>query len=191
MTQRDVVDDLVDQWRAARPDLALDAMATIGRLGRLNGVLRIAIEAELGRHGLSVGEFDVLAALRRAGAPHAARPVDVARSLMLTPAGLTSRMDRLEEARLVVRVPDPDDRRSMLVQLTPEGLESIDRAVTDHVANEERLLSGLSAGERASLDRLLRRLLAALGGPEADAPARRAGRDRETDVRSRAGRRAV
>ncbi len=179
VTERDVVDQLVDLWRAARPDLPLDAMATIGRLGRLNGLLRIAIEAELGRHGLSVGEFDVLAALRRAGAPHVARPVDVARSLMLTPAGLTSRMDRLEGAHLVARVPDPDDRRSMLVQLTDHGLEVIDRAVTDHVANEERLLEGLDRAERATLDQLLRRLLAGLAGPEPGTPRRSSRSDTE------------
>jgi DNA-binding MarR family transcriptional regulator len=160
--ERDAVDEMLDAWRAARPDLDLGPMGTIGRLGRLHGLAGRVIEDVLQRHGLSTGEFDVLAALRRAGEPHALTPGELARSLMLSPGGMTNRIDRLESSGWVRREPDPDDRRSLRVVLTPEGLALVDTAVTDHVANEARLLSPLTSKQRQSLDDALRTLLAAL-----------------------------
>lgn len=160
----DLVDAFVAQWHAARPDLGdrLPAMATIARFGRINQLARHQIEAELARHALGVGDFDVLAALRRSGAPFVLRPIDLSRTLMLSPAGMTGRLDRLEAAGWIARRLDPDDRRSMLVELTEAGLAQIDAAVSDHVDNEERLLSGLTRQQRDTLDELLRRFLAHL-----------------------------
>lgn len=156
----DHVDELVDQWRRERPDLDLAPMATFGRLGRLSAHAGRSIEAVFAEHGLGVGEFDVLAALRRAGPPHEMTPTALSRTLMLSPAGMTNRLDRLERAGWVVRRRDPEDRRSSLVALTPAGRAVVDRAVTDHVANERRLLEPLTAQERTALDRVLRKLLA-------------------------------
>lgn len=158
----DHVDRLVEQWRSVRPDLELDPMATFGRLGRLHTYASRAIEEVFRRHGLSIGEFDVLAALRRAGAPHVMTPTALARLVMLSPAGMTNRLDRLEAAGLVARRPDPEDRRSSLVVLTEAGLALADTAVTEHVANETALLAGLTRAERRSLDQLLRKLLRSL-----------------------------
>ena len=135
-------------------------MATFGRLGRALAHATRSIEEVFGRHGLTIGEFDVLAALRRAGDPHVMTPTALSRLLMLSPAGMTNRIDRLEAAGLVERRLDPDDRRSSLVVLTEEGRALVDAAVTDHVANEADLLSGLTATEQRSLDQLLRKLLA-------------------------------
>lgn len=156
----DPVDHLVAQWSRQRPDLAFDAMATIGRLGRLSVVAGRAIEAVFLEHGIGTGEFDVLAALRRAGDPFTLGPTALSRTLMLSPAGMTGRLDRLESAGLVERRPDPADRRASLVVLTRRGHELVDAAVADHVANEERILSVLSPTERTALDRALRKLLA-------------------------------
>jgi DNA-binding MarR family transcriptional regulator len=163
----DVVDELIAQWRRARPDLTsdLDAMATVGRLGRLHARIRSRIDEVLAEHGLSVGEFDVLAALRRAGEPFVLRPIDLARSLMLSPAGMTNRIDRLESAGRIARRADPDDRRSMLVVLTPAGRDAIDGAVTDHLANEASLLAPLSPAQRHAFDHALRLLLDQFGAP--------------------------
>jgi DNA-binding MarR family transcriptional regulator len=157
---RDVVDELIAQWRRVRPDLrsGLDAMGTVGRLGRFQALAKQRIDAVLGEHGLSVGEFDVLSALRHTGEPYELRPVDLARSLMLSPAGMTSRLDRLEAAGHIVRRADPDDRRSMLVVLTAAGRVTVDAAVTDHVANEARLLAPLTAAQRQAFDAALRQL---------------------------------
>jgi DNA-binding MarR family transcriptional regulator len=162
----DPVDVLVDQWRAQRPDLdtgpdtGLAAMATIGRLGRVHAVFGPRIAEALGRHGLAIADFDVLAALRRSGPPFVLRPVDLAAALMLSPAGITGRLDRLERAGHVSRRLDPDDRRSLLVELTDDGLRTVDAAVADHVANEERLLAVLTPDERRTLDLILRKLAA-------------------------------
>ena len=171
----DPVDALIEQWRRCRPDLepGLAAMATIGRLGRLTAVVRPRIEAALAAIGLGVADFDVLAALRRSGEPYVLRPIDLAHTLMLSPAGMTGRLDRLEQAGHVTRRLDADDRRSLLVELTDQGLTAIDAAVTDHVANEEQLLAALSDRERAALDRTLRKLLDALTADESVATADR------------------
>jgi DNA-binding MarR family transcriptional regulator len=158
--ETDTVDALVDQWRRVRPDLEpqLGAMAIVGRLGRLHAMIRPAVEAVLNTHGLGIADFDVLAALRRSGEPFVLRPSDLAHALMLSPAGITGRLDRLELAGHITRHLDPDDRRSLLVELTASGLATVDAAVTDHVANEERLLAHLTIDERRELDRILRRL---------------------------------
>lgn len=160
----DDVDTVIAQWRAERPDLAdgLEAMAVFGRLGRLAALVGPAIEQVLQQHGLTTGEFDVLAALRRSGEPFTLTPTVLARALMLSPAAMTNRLDRLERAGHVVRSMDPGNRRSMLVALSPEGRATVDAAVGEHVANEVRLLAGLDDDERGTLDALLRRLLATL-----------------------------
>lgn len=165
MPAEDAVDAMVESWAAVRPDLELAPMATFGRLGRIHLRASRAIEAVFEQHGLSTGEFDVLAALRRAGDPPARTPGELARSVMLSPAGMTARLDRLEAAGWVRREPDPDDRRSLRVVLTADGQAVADAAVTDHVANEAALLAGLSASQRTALDGALRALLAQLDAP--------------------------
>lgn len=157
---RDVVDGVLDEWRAERPDLDVDVMGTFGRWARLAALMTRRIEGTLGAHGLTIADFDVLAALRRGGAPYERKPTEVARSLMLSPAGMTNRLDRLEAAGLVERRMAPEDRRSYLVRLSAAGLALVDDAVVDHLATEEALLAPLSATDRAHLDRILRRLLA-------------------------------
>jgi DNA-binding MarR family transcriptional regulator len=161
----DPVDALLDQWRRERPDLDLVPMGVFGRLGRLAALTTRAIESGLAAHDLSIADFDVLAALRRSGEPFEMMPSAVARQVMLSPAGMTGRLDRLEAAGLVERRMDPDDRRSFLVRLSAEGRDRIDRAVADHVANEAALLDGLSASQIAAFDDLLRRLLASVDRP--------------------------
>jgi DNA-binding MarR family transcriptional regulator len=158
--ERDHVDEILEQWRRERPDLRVEAMGTLGRLGRLATLATRAIEGVLAEHGLAIGEFDVLAGLRRQGEPFAATPGRLAQSLMLSPAAMTNRLDRLEAAGLVERRRQPGDRRQSPVALTAPGRERVDAAVTDHVAHEERLLAGLSARDRRTLDQLLRTLLA-------------------------------
>jgi DNA-binding MarR family transcriptional regulator len=160
----DAVDTVLAQWRRQRPDLELVPMGVVGRLARLMAHLAREIEAGLAAHDLSTAEFDVLAALRRGGEPFEAKPSELARLLMLSPAGMTGRLDRLEQAGHVERRMDPDDRRSYLVRLSRQGLAVVDRAVADHVANEARLLTPLGRRERAQLDDLLRTLLAQFDG---------------------------
>ncbi|RDI67202.1 MarR family winged helix-turn-helix transcriptional regulator [Nocardia pseudobrasiliensis] len=155
----DAVDEIVAQWQRERPDLELEAMGIAGRLGRLYLIASRAVEAVFTEHGLQRGEFDVLAALRRSGEPFELNPSALADTLMLSRAGMTGRLDRLEQAGLVRRIADAQDRRAVRVALTEAGRESVDAVVTAHTRNETRLLSVLSAEERGELDRLLRVLL--------------------------------
>lgn len=154
----DPVDRLVAQWEHERPDLDFAPMGTIGRLARVHAAFSASIEDVLAGHDLTISDFDVLASLRRAGKPYALRPTDISRQLMLSPAGITNRLDRLEAAGLIERTPDPTDRRSWTIRLSPAGRTTIDRAVADHVSNEERLLSPLTDRQRSALDGALRAL---------------------------------
>ncbi|MFX0576425.1 MarR family winged helix-turn-helix transcriptional regulator [Nocardia nepalensis] len=157
--EQDPVDAIIEQWRRERPDLELEAMAVIGRLGRLLMVAQRDIEAVFTAHGLQRGEFDVLAALRRSGEPFELNPSVLADTLMMSRAGMTGRLDRLELAGLVRRIADAADRRAVRVALTDAGRTLIDEVVTAHTENETRMLSVLSAKDRHDLDRIARVLL--------------------------------
>lgn len=159
---RDAVDEILEQWKRERPDLDLTAMGIFGRLGRLAAIGTKIVNATLAEHGLNVGELDVLAALRRAGAPHRLTPTQLARTLMLSSGAMTNRLDRLEQAGLVERRDDPNDRRGILVGLTRTGLARVEAAITEHVANEARVMRALTKTEQTELSQLLRKLLAAI-----------------------------
>ncbi|ASR35767.1 MarR family transcriptional regulator [Prauserella marina] len=158
----DAVDAVVGAWQRERPDLNLDAIGVAGRLGRTGLLLAPAQEAVFTRFGLQKGEFDVLASLRRSGDPYTLRPSQLSATLMLTRAGMTNRLDRLEAAGLVERTLDPDDRRSFKVRLTDKGYTTVDEAMTAHTANVTQLLSALDADQLGALDELLRTLLRGL-----------------------------
>ncbi len=155
----DHVDRLLTQWRLERPDLDPAAIGTFGRLFRAEHLADRVLADGLADLGLQSGWFDILAALRRAGAPYQLNPTELTRTTLLSSGGTTKRVDRLADAGLVERLPDPDDRRGTLVRLTRRGLTVADRAVEVHLANEERLLRSFSAAERRTLDGLLRKLL--------------------------------
>lgn len=155
------MDAIVEQWAQERPDLDLAPMALLGRAARVSVALMKEFDAFAARYGFTAGEVDVLFALRRSGSPYTLTPSELARTLMLSPAGITNRIDKLERAGLVTRALDPDDRRSFRVALTAEAVALADEIVTEHVANEARLLEALSPADRKHLDRVLRKLLQA------------------------------
>ncbi|MGB4073577.1 MarR family winged helix-turn-helix transcriptional regulator [Pseudomonas sp.] len=158
----DAVDAILAQWRRERPDLDVAPMGTIGRVKRCSALLQRELDKVFSAFGLSAWEFDVLATLRRSGAPYCLAPTTLFSTLMITSGTMTRQLQQLESAGLVSRMPNPNDARSMLVQLTPTGLELIERAVTAHVANEARLLAPIAAAELAQLDARLSELLAVL-----------------------------
>lgn len=156
----------VEQWQRERPDLDVSVMVPIGRLSEAAQLIgRDHLAPFFRAHGLQRGEFDVLATLRRAGAPHALSPTALYDATMVTSGAMTARIDRLERAGLVARQPDPDDRRGILVSLTPEGRSLVDNVVTEHVANEARILAGLTSDECETLSRLLGKLIETLPAP--------------------------
>nr|WP_067289190.1 MarR family transcriptional regulator [Marinobacterium profundum] len=160
--QPDAVDAILNQWRRERPDLDVSPMATIGRLKRCSALMQRRLDEAFSAFGLTIWEFDVLATLRRAGAPHCLAPTALFSTLMVTSGTMTHRMQRLEASGWVERVANPDDARGKLVRLTPAGLELIDRAVEAHVENEHRILAPLSAAELNTLETSLAGLLAVL-----------------------------
>ncbi len=155
----DRVERILEQWRRERPDLDVAAMGTIGRMTRLGAHLGHAMEANMARHGLNRASFDVLATLRRSGSSYALSPSELMDWTMVTSGTMTNRIDRLEEAGLVSRTRDPKDGRGSLVALTEKGYAIVDAAVGDHVANQQRLVAGLSEAERETLDALLAKWL--------------------------------
>src|SRR2546428_4753301 len=123
-------------------------MGIVGRISRLSLVVEKELEPVFAQFGLNHWSFDMLATLRRAGAPYRLSPTDLFRSMMVTSGTMTNRIDRLTEKGLVRRVPHPEDRRGILVAFTEQGRELIDRALIAPGANEGRLLQTLSRGEQ-------------------------------------------
>ncbi|MBW4658640.1 MAG: MarR family transcriptional regulator [Drouetiella hepatica Uher 2000/2452] len=161
---RDRVDKILAEWQRERPDLDASPMAIVGRMTRLAKHLERAIQETFSEFGLNVGEFDVLATLRRAGQPYQLSPTALFNALMVSSGTMTHRIDLLENAGLVKRIPAPGDRRGTLIVLTETGFELIEKAVEAHIANEHRLLSILDKSERESLTLLLRKLLLSFEG---------------------------
>ncbi|MFJ2031027.1 MarR family winged helix-turn-helix transcriptional regulator [Streptosporangium sp. NPDC087985] len=158
----DPVDRIVAQWRRERPELEPSPMAVFGRIYRIARLMGDRVEAVYGAYGIGRGEFDVLATLRRAGEPYALSPKAMTATLMLTSGGMTGRLDRLERAGLVVRAPDPDDRRALRVSLTARGLALIDEAVAAGLEPQHEALAVLSREDRERLGDLLKTLLGGL-----------------------------
>ena len=162
---RDQVDRILEQWARERPDVDISAIALVGRLRRVARHFELGSEAVHATFGLAGGAFNVLAALRRSGPPYRLSPTELFRALMLSSGAMTNRIDRLEQAGLVARGPDPDDRRGVLVSLTPKGRELIDAAIVAHAENGRRLLGSLTRTEQQVLAGLLRKLLLSFEGP--------------------------
>lgn len=159
---RDEVDDLVAGWRSERPDLDLEPLQVLSRVSRLARHLDRARRAAFAAHDLEAWEFDVLSALRRHGPPYQLSPGALLRATLVTSGTMTNRIDRLAQAGLVTRHPDPADKRGVLVQLTQRGQAVADAALAGLLEHERELLSGLNPGEHEQLASLLRTLLGPL-----------------------------
>jgi DNA-binding MarR family transcriptional regulator len=166
--QGDHVDGILEQWARERPDVDVSAIGIIGRISRASRRLERALARNFARFGLTNASYDVLASLRRTGPPYRLSPTQLYSSLMISSGTMTNRIDQLERAGLVTRVPDPTDRRSVLVELTPKGLELVDTVVEAHAATELRLVSVLSDEEKERLAATLRKLLLSLEGDEGE-----------------------
>jgi DNA-binding MarR family transcriptional regulator len=160
----DHVDRALAQWSREMPEIEIKGADVLNRARRLVLESRPAIEETFRRHGLDTGEFDVLATLRRAGAPYTLRPTELYTSLMISSGGLTARLDRLEDAGLIRRRASEEDARSLLVELTTAGRKKIEAAFRADMELENKMVSGLSESERAELVRLLRKLTQAMKG---------------------------
>lgn len=164
----DAVDAILAQWGRERPDVDVSPMGVIGRISRAELLLARRLKAFFAERGLESWEFDVLATLRRRGAPYELTAGALLRAAMVTSGAITNRIDRMEAKGLVERVRDTGDRRSVRVRLTPLGLETVDGLVALHAANEDRLLAALDPAARERLAGALRTLLESLGDTSLD-----------------------
>lgn len=168
----DAVDLILAQWARERPDLDCSPMGVIGRITQLQREVFLAQRTTFARHGLDAPSFDVLAALRRAGAPYQLTPTALMHTALVTSGAITQRLDRLEEKGLITRGRSEADGRAVVVTLTDAGRTALDTALPDHLETERGLLAGLDRQEQEQLAGLLRRFLVSLGrtpdGPPRD-----------------------
>lgn len=160
MIERDEVDSLVEAWQRERPDLDVSPLSVLSRVSRLARHLDRARRTAFAEHGLETWEFDVLAALRRAGAPYELSPGQLLTLTLVASGTMTNRIDRLAGRGLVKRRPDPSDRRGVVVTLTEDGQARVDAALADLLDQERAILSGLDPADRQQLADLLRTVTA-------------------------------
>jgi DNA-binding MarR family transcriptional regulator len=164
MDAPDVIDRMLEAWREARPDLDPAPLAVVGRVIVLAQHLERSVETALEKHGLTLGEFDILATLRRHGPKGGLTPSQLLESVMLSSGGMTARLDRLAQAGLIYRKADKDDRRKVVVDLTAKGRRVIDSATATRFREAGDSLPPLSPEELRALAGLLRRWLAQVAG---------------------------
>lgn len=163
----DITDRVLGAWEETRPDLGVGgALQVTARLSRIGPHLARRQDEVFGRFALSRGEVGALSALRISGPPFRLSPTRLAKGLMLSSAGVTSRIDRLERRGLVRRLDDPDDRRGVIIELTDEGRDVVDEAVAALANSDRQLMERLDPAEVEQLAGLLRKVLALLELPE-------------------------
>jgi DNA-binding MarR family transcriptional regulator len=162
----DTTDRQLTGWGTARPDIEVGALVVTARLTRIGAHLARRQESTFGRFGLGRGEVGALSALRIAGPPHRLSPTHLAKGLMLSSAGVTSRIDKLERRGFVRRLADPNDRRGVLIELTDAGIEVVDAAVAALTVSDRQLMERFDPEEVTQLEGLLRKLLGGLELPE-------------------------
>jgi len=150
-----IISETTQTWSAERPDLDFTVMGSALKAGALVRHVADQVEREIAPLGINVGEFDVLATLRRHGKGASLTPSEIARVTMISPSGLTNRLSRLEKMELISRDHDPADRRSALIKITAKGRKVVDRAIECVVAVEDRVFEDLSSSERDSLRKTL------------------------------------
>jgi DNA-binding MarR family transcriptional regulator len=155
---------VVDRWRELRPDLDPEPMLVVARLQRLAALIDDVLRPPFAEAGLANGDFDLLAALRRQGPPHEARPGDLATVMLVTTGATTKRIDRLERQGLVTRRASDLDGRGRVVALTPSGRRLVDRMFARHLANEAEILAPLGERRRRQLADLLGQLATVVEG---------------------------
>ncbi len=157
--QPDVIDEMLRAWRTARPELDPSPLAVVGRVIVLAKHLERSVDAALAVHKLTLGQFDILATLRRIGNDNGMTPTQLLQNVMLTSGGMTSRLDRLTALGFISRKADPDDRRGVVVELTAKGRRVIDAATATRFEEASASKPELTAGEQKILVGLLRRWL--------------------------------
>lgn len=157
-TGNDAVDRIVDGWVRQVPDFDSGPIQVFGRLNRVARLLDNNLRVFFQEHGLGIADYDLMAALFRMGPPYMAKPSSIARASLLTSAGVTLRVDRMVKTGMVKRVSNLDDRRSVYVQLTDEGIDVVERVALLNRKRQRRMLDTLTPDEAAMLESVFRKL---------------------------------
>lgn len=157
-TDNDFVDKLIREWLDTVPSLDLSGLPVIARIVRMSHYISQFVDANFARYNLNVGEFEVLAALAR-NPDRQLSPKDLQKKILISSGGLSNRINRLEAKKYIVRMPDPSDRRGVIVKITPEGRKLTLEVVVTHVAIEKALIEGLNGDDQEQLASLLKKLI--------------------------------
>ncbi|NUZ12671.1 MarR family transcriptional regulator [Pseudoalteromonas sp. McH1-7] len=152
----DAIDRVQEQWAREKPHLETTPMAIMGRLVRIAKHMEAEVEKLHKRYGLNLGEFDVLATLRRSGEPFRLTPSELFKTMLLTSGAMTNRLDKLAAKGLIKREHCKEDRRSVTVELTAEGLSLIEKLIEPHIALQAQLVQELEPEQRVLLNELLK-----------------------------------
>ncbi|HEY7463481.1 MAG TPA: MarR family transcriptional regulator [Candidatus Limnocylindria bacterium] len=156
---RDQVDRMLHVWKGELPDLDLATEGIVERIQKLNRYIDRSMNETLADFKLDRGEWRLLGALRKSGPPYRRSPGRLAEDIGLSSGAMTNRLDRLQEAGLVRRLPDPDDRRALQVELTDAGWQAWQDSVGVQAQKEALVASALAPDEKEQLNALLRRLM--------------------------------
>jgi DNA-binding MarR family transcriptional regulator len=159
LATQDHVDRMLDIWKRELPDLDLATEGIVERIQKLQRYLDRAMNETLAEFELDRGEWWLLGALRRSGPPYRKSPGKLAEDIGLSSGAMTNRLDRLEQAGLIRRLPDPDDRRALQVELTDAGWQAWQDTVGAQARKEALVASALDPEEKEALNNLLRRLM--------------------------------
>lgn len=159
----DPFDQIHEQWKEQRPDLDTSGLEVVGRILYLSKKLKNSARKELAKLGVDLWAFEVLSALRRQGEPYRMIPSEISRAVVISSGAMTNRLDRLEVEGLIERRPDPKDRRSIQIELTPAGLELIEKGMRIRAEDANNAVEALGEEERMALVNGLRKLLASPG----------------------------
>ena len=160
--RQDVIDRCIPAWEREFPEMDISTEALVGRIHKISRHIMKALNDTAAEFGLTISDWDMLSALRRQGAPYRLSPTELAKELMLSSGAMTNRLDRLEEAGLVRRSPDPGDRRAIRVELTDKGREVWSEAVGVQAAKERMFAGELTVEDKEQLNSLLRRMMLTL-----------------------------
>lgn len=155
----DQVDQILQQWEQTKPDLDCSAMGVVGRLRKVDNHWKQGLETVFKEQGMSGIEFDILATLRRNQIP--LTPTALYKTLMLSSGAMSTRIEALVQRGLIERISSEADRRSCKVQLTQDGINQIDSALTAHTSNMDNMLTVLDDQEKTQLAALLKKVLIA------------------------------
>ncbi len=160
--KNDLVDSIVQQWKQQRPDLDSSPLEIVHRLLMLCKPLEHSADRALAPFGLTLWQYDVLAALRRSGPPFTLSPTQLMNVVILTSGAMTNRIDRLEQAGLIERRDEPSDGRGVRITLTRKGRQLVDRATRGRLENARRIVHFFTPAEQKQFASLLRRTLASI-----------------------------